>query len=175
MTHYGYSRDEFLAMRVTDIRPEEDVPMLLDAVHDLPPLTKAGSWKHRLKDGRLIDVDITAHRLHFGGRDAVLVDVHDVTEQNALEDQLRHQAFHDPLTGLANRPLFNDRVDHALDVAQLTTRGVAILLLDLDRFKTINDSLGHSTATNCSSPSVNASSAACGRATRPPAWAVTSS
>ena len=144
--HYGYSREEFLAMRVTDIRPAEDVPALLDTFDDLlPTLNKAGTWRHRLKDGRIIDVDITSHRLMFAGRDAVLVDVHDVTERNALEEQLRHQAFHDPLTGLANRPLFNDRVEHALSVRRPKGRGIAILLLDLDRFKTINDSLGHST------------------------------
>jgi diguanylate cyclase (GGDEF)-like protein/PAS domain S-box-containing protein len=145
-THYGYSRDEFLAKRITDIRPEEDIPALLASVQDLQPsLNKAGTWRHRLKDGRIIDVDITTHRLMFGGRDAVLVDVHDITEQNALEEQLRHQAFHDPLTSLANRPLFNDRVEHALSVRRPNGRGIAILLLDLDRFKTINDSLGHST------------------------------
>ncbi|MEY2447631.1 MAG: hypothetical protein QOH79_1107, partial [Acidimicrobiaceae bacterium] len=146
VNHYGYSREEFLAMRITDIRPAEDVSTLLSVVRDLrPALNKAGTWSHRLKDGRIIDVDITAHRLEFGGRDAVLVDVQDVTEQKALEEQLRHQAFHDPLTSLANRPLFNDRVEHALSVRRPNGGGIAILLLDLDRFKTINDSLGHST------------------------------
>jgi diguanylate cyclase (GGDEF)-like protein/PAS domain S-box-containing protein len=145
VSHYGYTREEFLTRKITDIRPEEEVPALLSVIRDTRPLVHGGTWHHRLKDGRIIDVDITSHRLTFAGRDAVLVDVHDMTEQKALEEQLRHQAFHDPLTSLANRPLFNDRVEHALSVRRQDGRGIAILLLDLDRFKTINDSLGHST------------------------------
>ena len=67
----------------------------------------------------------------------------DITERKALEDQLAHQAFHDPLTGLANRALFTDRVEHAAARADRESAAIAIVFLDLDDFKTINDSLGH--------------------------------
>jgi diguanylate cyclase (GGDEF)-like protein/PAS domain S-box-containing protein len=67
----------------------------------------------------------------------------DVSERKALEEQLRKLAFHDPLTLLANRSLFWNRVEHALALAQRTQLRVAVMFLDLDDFKNVNDSLGH--------------------------------
>ena len=67
----------------------------------------------------------------------------DVSERKALEEQLRKLAFHDPLTLLANRSLFWNRVEHALTLAQRSQQQVAVMFLDLDNFKNVNDSLGH--------------------------------
>jgi len=67
----------------------------------------------------------------------------DITERKALEEQLRQLAFHDSLTLLANRSLFRDRVQHSLALAQRGRHQVAVMFLDLDNFKTVNDSLGH--------------------------------
>ena len=68
---------------------------------------------------------------------------HDITEIKRSEDKIKHQAYHDALTGLPNRQLFNDRLEVALARAQRNHETLAILFLDLDHFKTINDSLGH--------------------------------
>jgi diguanylate cyclase (GGDEF)-like protein/PAS domain S-box-containing protein len=140
--HYGYSREQFLAMTIVDIRPDDEVPRLLEhLVPDRDDLATDG-WHHRLADGRVIDVDVTAHRLTFNGREAVLVAAVDTTDRIALEMQLRHQAFHDSLTGLSNRALFQDRVEHAINRREQGA-GPVVLLLDLDQFKVINDSQGH--------------------------------
>ncbi len=73
----------------------------------------------------------------------IVLNARDVSERRALQDQLAHQAFHDPLTDLPNRALFEDRVDSALTRIPRHERGVAVFLLDLDDFKRVNDSLGH--------------------------------
>jgi PAS domain S-box-containing protein len=87
--HYGYSREEFLAMQITEIRPRDEVMKLLADLHTAgkgSPLPN--TWVHRRKDGSLIDVEITAGRIMFEGRDAALVLAHDVSERRRLEERL---------------------------------------------------------------------------------------
>jgi PAS domain S-box-containing protein len=87
---YGYTRDEFLGMRITDIRPSEDVPKLLELTTNRPPgLRHVGKWRHRLKSGAIIDVDVSSSTIEFGGRRAVLVVARDITQQARVEARLR--------------------------------------------------------------------------------------
>ena len=99
---------------------------------------------HRINESRVLAVEVTSVPVSYNGRAGVLSILHDVTERKQLEEQLAHQAFHDPLTNLANRVLFKDRVEHALQRAAGGSASPAVLFIDLDNFKAVNDSLGHS-------------------------------
>ena len=90
VAHYGYSREEFLQMRITDIRPPEDVPRLLETAkkNRLGQLSPS-QWRHRYKDGRIVNVEIIWHRLEFDGREIALVVAQDVTERQRAEEALR--------------------------------------------------------------------------------------
>jgi len=104
VTHYGYSRDAFLAMTIRDIRPAEDVPQLKAKIASLNPQTSAsGVWRHCKKNGEVILVDITSHGLHFEGRKARLVLAHDVTE--ATRTRLALAEEEEKFRALAETPL----------------------------------------------------------------------
>jgi diguanylate cyclase (GGDEF)-like protein/PAS domain S-box-containing protein len=101
-------------------------------------------WRYRQADGSWLHAEILATNL-LGDPTVrgIVLNTRDVSERKRLEEQLTHQAFHDPLTGLANRALFRDRVSHALALGQRQGHPITVLFLDLDDFKRVNDSLGH--------------------------------
>lgn len=88
--HYGYSREEFLAMTIMDIRPAEDVPKLLKALPTVADGARIeGQWRHRKKDGTLIDVELGLCTFAYGGKAARLTVVNDVTEAKLASDRIR--------------------------------------------------------------------------------------
>jgi diguanylate cyclase (GGDEF)-like protein/PAS domain S-box-containing protein len=101
-------------------------------------------FRLRHADGRWVQVEATSKNLlydpNIGG---IVVNYRDITERKTLEERLKHQAFHDPLTALPNRALFMNRLGHALIRTTRSEKAAAVLFLDLDNFKLINDSLGH--------------------------------
>ncbi len=96
------------------------------------------------RDGSRRDFEILFTDLsddeHVGG---ILLNARDVSERKAFEAELAHQAFHDPVTGLANRAMFSEQVRQAIARARRDERSPAVIFVDLDDFKTVNDSLGH--------------------------------
>jgi PAS domain S-box-containing protein len=93
------------------------------------------------KAGREFPAELTVWPVRAGGILTYSALIHDITERRRLEDELRHQAFHDSLTSLANRALFTDRLGHALE--RRTEGFVGVLFFDVDDFKLVNDGLGH--------------------------------
>ena len=89
IAHYGFSREEFLAMTIDDIRPPQELPKVVDALSQpVSGLKRSGIWKHRKKDGTNIDVEITSHPIDFGDRSAQVVLANDVTEKMHAQEQL---------------------------------------------------------------------------------------
>ncbi len=82
---YGYSRPEFLALTIRDLRPQEDVPKFLELLPNTPNSDRTGPWRHRLKDGTIIQVLITSHSVKFGERAARLVMAENLTDNPDVE------------------------------------------------------------------------------------------
>jgi diguanylate cyclase (GGDEF)-like protein/PAS domain S-box-containing protein len=100
-------------------------------------------FRGRRKDGKMVHVEVLNGLGTFNGRNAILGTLIDISERKQAEAKVMHMAYHDPLTGLPNRLLFNDRTEQAMAMARRENAVLALLFLDLDRFKAINDTLGH--------------------------------
>ena len=140
--------DELIGERLLGFVTRDTTPRLVDNLASLgrgPSRSVTCECQFRRPNlPRLIDIEVTSVPVTYNGRAGVLSILHDVTERKLLEGQLAHQAFHDPLTNLANRVLFRDRVEHALQRAVRGGASPSVLFIDLDNFKAVNDGLGHS-------------------------------
>ena len=145
----GYTAAEWSAdptLWMSRMHPGDRERMLI-AEKESDRAEQKGRWEYRLlaRDGRVvwvIDDEAVISRDSDGRATMVQGILIDISDRKDLEDQLRHQALHDPLTMLPNRVLFVDRLSHAL-VRRTDDGGAAVLFADLDEFKAINDTLGH--------------------------------
>jgi diguanylate cyclase (GGDEF)-like protein/PAS domain S-box-containing protein len=143
----GYQAHQVVGARLIDLIHEDDVPAFVAFTRDL----MAGSGKRASVAARLRHAESGWRYLEIVGSDrredravaGFVLNMRDITERTELEDALKRQAFHDPLTGLANRARFRDHLEHAILRGARANARLAVLFIDLDNFKSVNDTLGH--------------------------------
>jgi diguanylate cyclase (GGDEF)-like protein/PAS domain S-box-containing protein len=142
----GYTADEVLGRRFEELlAPGEEarlLHLLADGSGGRDGEAIECSLKHKDGGPRQFEM-LRTNLLDDEAVGGIVLNGRDVSERKAFEEQLAHQAFHDPVTNLANRALFVERVRHAVARTRRDGEGLAVIFLDLDDFKTINDSLGH--------------------------------
>ncbi|CAN7305395.1 EAL domain-containing protein [Pseudoduganella sp. LjRoot289] len=144
-TMCGYSREELMLMGSADICAAS--PSDLEALYDdliAKGTNECALARIRRKDDSWVHVEIHRQALRSGADWIIVAVLRDITERKQAEHRLQHQAHHDGLTGLPNRTLFYNILEKMLGQAQLNGWLLAVLFLDLDNFKNVNDTLGHS-------------------------------
>ncbi|GAA2642762.1 EAL domain-containing protein [Dactylosporangium fulvum] len=147
-TVLGYDPDYITGDVLADITHPDYLPTLMEwwaAVCAAPPgVTERAESRVRRGDGRWMHAEVTGTNLqHDPSLGAAVLSIRDITARKELEEELTRQAFADSLTGMPNRALFRDRLEHAIARNRRGGGRVTLLLVDLDDFKLVNDSLGH--------------------------------
>jgi PAS domain S-box-containing protein len=144
----GHSKEELLGMNHKQLTNEEtakEVLQVFDNVYTTGEPSKGFDWQIIRKDGGegFVEASVSLQKDSSGKPTGFKGMIRDITERKRTEQQINYMATHDALTGLPNRLMFNQLLNQAIRSAQRHKRQLAVLFIDLDRFKTINDSLGH--------------------------------
>jgi diguanylate cyclase (GGDEF)-like protein/PAS domain S-box-containing protein len=143
----GVPPDQLLGTSYLDVVHPDDrdhLAALFTGLTTSDDRTATAQYRVHTDDGGVRHVEsITTNLVDEPGIRGLVLNTRDVTERKKLEDELAHQAYHDSLTGLSNRGVFREMVEHALTRSRRNNTRLAVLILDLDGFKTVNDSQGH--------------------------------
>ena len=150
---FGFQAQDLIGQHLEELVAFDDRARLREFfAHDLAQAGASAVMEARVPRGderqRVVEIHGTNMESEpaIGGR---LLNLRDTTDRKGMEEQLKRMALHDPLTLLANRSLFRDRLEHSVAVSKRNGRGLAVMFVDLDNFKQINDSFGHAAGDRC--------------------------
>ena len=140
----GYSREELIGMHIWDFDPDFPREAWLPSWVELKEKGTINlESRHKRKDGTIFPIEVTGNYIVSNGVEHSFVFVQDISERQQADESIQHLAYFDALTGLPNRTLLHDRMEQLLAWAARDQKEFSVLFLDLDRFKYINDSMGH--------------------------------
>ena len=144
--HLGYSREELLGMQLGEIASDADHGLLMSRHDDVVGTDEPGAGRFsffQCKDGTRVPVEVSIRRINSDSQGVLIVVARDIRDRCRLEDLSRQEAYRDALTGLPNRDLFRSRLHDVMDRARRDNTRFALLFIDIDKFKKVNDTLGH--------------------------------